>query len=142
MTQNIDLDRYKEFVACVTSKPSNDLSIFKQRMDDLERQSALDGIQLNMPLLLTAGIGLAAEAGEVAEIVKKIAFQGKPYNEDNRHHMMLELGDCMWYIANACRALGYTMNEVLAANVKKLEARYPGGHFDVYMSENRRVGDL
>jgi NTP pyrophosphatase (non-canonical NTP hydrolase) len=91
---------------------------------------------------MTASIGLASEGGEFSEIVKKMVFQGKPYNEDNRFHMKRELGDIMWYWVNACRALGYDPNDVIAENVKKLESRYPGGKFDVYHSENRMENDL
>lgn len=140
--KNIDLNKYKEFVASVTSKQSNDLSAFVNRAQDLERQSAIDGIQLNFPLLLTASIGLASEGGEFSEIVKKMSFQGKPFNEENRHHMKRELGDIIWYWINACRALGYDPNDVIAENVTKLESRYPGGKFDPYYSENRKTGDL
>ena len=93
-------------------------------------------------MLLTSGIGLASEGGEFNEIVKKIFFQGKPLNEDNIYHMKRELGDIAWYWTNACNALGLDPNEVLAENVSKLEARYPGGKFDAHYSENRKTGDL
>lgn len=91
---------------------------------------------------MTAGTGLGSEGGEFQEIVKKIFFQGKPLNEDNIFHMKRELGDIAWYWANACNALGLDPNEVLAENVGKLEARYPGGKFDAHYSENRKEGDL
>lgn len=138
----IDLNRYKEFVAAVTSNQSNDLSAFIESLHNLERQAATAGIQLNVPLLLTAGIGLSSEGGEFNEIVKKMLFQGKPFTEDNRFHLKRELGDIAWYWVNACRALGYDPNEVIAENVKKLESRYPGGSFDAYHSENRKANDL
>ena len=139
---NIDLNKYKDFVAAVTSKPSNDLKVFVDNAHTLERQAAIDGICLNFPLLLTSAIGMSAEGGEFAEIVKKMAFQGKPYNEDTRFHCLRELGDIIWYWTNACRALGYDPNDVIAENVKKLESRYPGGSFDPYYSENRKENDL
>lgn len=142
MSGTIDLNRYKDFVGAVTSKESNDLSALVTRLQDLESSAATDGITLNVPLLLTSSIGLASEGGEFSEIVKKMAFQGKPFNEENRFHMMRELGDIMWYWVNACRALGYDPNEVIAENVRKLESRYPGGKFDAYYSENRKAGDL
>ena len=142
MSEKIDLNRYKDFVSVVTSNESNDLHAFVERLQSLEKNAAMDGIQLNIPLLLTAGIGLASEGGEFNEIVKKMSFQGKPFTEENRYHMMRELGDIIWYWINACRALGYDPNEVIAENVKKLESRYPGGKFDVYYSENRKEGDL
>jgi NTP pyrophosphatase (non-canonical NTP hydrolase) len=142
MSNQIDLNKYKEFVAAVTSVESNDLLAFINNAHNLEKQAAIDGIQLNFPLLLTAAIGLSSEAGEFAEIVKKMAFQGKPYNSDTRFHGLRELGDIFWYWTNACRALGYDPNDVIAENVKKLEARYPGGSFDPYYSENRKENDL
>lgn len=142
MSKQIDLNKYQGFVATVTSNESNDLRAFVDNAHRLEKQAVLDGIQLNFPLLLTAAIGLASEGGEFSEIVKKMAFQGKPYNEDNRFHMKRELGDIIWYWINACRALGYDPNDVIAENVGKLKARYPGGQFDPYYSENRKEGDL
>ena len=74
--------------------------------------------------------------------MKKIIFQGKPYNEDNVFHMKRELGDICWYLAQACMALDTTFDEVIEMNVDKLQARYPGGSFDVHKSENRKEGDL
>lgn len=133
----VDLKRYEQFVEAVTSKESNQVTAMVARLAELARNS-----ELNPSLLMTSAIGLASEGGEFNEIVKKIVFQGKPYNEENRFHMMRELGDIAWYWVNACRALGYDPNEVIAENVKKLEARYPGGHFDVRHSEHRRPGDL
>ena len=92
--------------------------------------------------MLTAAVGACAEAGEFTEIVKKIVFQGKPVNEDNLFHMKRELGDIMWYIAQACMALDVGIDEIIAMNVEKLAARYPDGAFDVYYSENRKEGDV
>lgn len=139
---NIDLNKYKDFVATVTSAQSNDVKSFVNSIHELERQAIVAGLQLNVPLLLTASIGLSSEGGEFNEIVKKMLFQGKPFTEENRFHMMRELGDIAWYWVNACRALGYDPNEVIAENVKKLESRYPGGHFDPFYSENRKENDL
>ena len=96
----------------------------------------------DVPRLLTAALGLTAEAGEFTEVVKKILLQGKPYNEDNIFHMKRELGDICWYLAQACMALDTTFDEIIEMNVDKLKARYPGGEFDVHKSENRVEGDL
>ena len=143
--KNIDLNKYQEFVEAVTSKPSNDLTTFMNRLDELDGNYVGDGQHgpdINVPLLLTAALGLAAETGEFCEIPKKMYFQGKPLNDENVFHMKRELGDVMWYWINACRALNLDPNEVIAENVKKLEARYPGGHFDAFHSENRKEGDI
>jgi NTP pyrophosphatase (non-canonical NTP hydrolase) len=91
---------------------------------------------------MTGAIGISAEGGEFAEVVKKCVFQGKPMNDETIFHMKRELGDIAWYFVNAARAIGEDPNEVIAENVRKLAARYPGGAFDPYYSENRKDGDL
>lgn len=142
----VDLNRYKEFVEAVTSHPSNDLTTFMNRLDELDgnwdSEKQAHGPDINVSLLLTAALGLAAETGEFCEIPKKIYFQGKPLTEENVFHMKRELGDVMWYWVNACRALDLDPNEVIEENVNKLKARYPGGEFDVNFSENRKQGDI
>ena len=143
---NIDLNKYKDFVEAVTSKPSNDLTTFMDRCDELDanfdQETDTHGPSINVPLLLTACLGLAAESGEFIEVPKKIIFQGKPLTEDNVFHMKRELGDIMWYWIKACRALNLDPNDVIDENVRKLESRYPGGSFDAHYSENRKAGDL
>ena len=131
----IQFERYEEFVAAVTSECSTNFVDFADRIGALDRQGA------NIERLLTAGVGINAEGGEFLEIIKKMVFQGKPWNEDNREHLIIELGDVMWYVAQATMALDISFDEVIATNVKKLEKRYPGGSFDVYHSENRAAGD-
>lgn len=140
----IDLNKYTTFVEAVTSKASNDLTTFIDRLDQLDDnyEDGKHGPDVNVPLLLTAAIGLGSEAGEFQEIVKKIFFQGKPLNEETAFHMKRELGDIIWYWTNACRALHLDPNDVIAENVNKLQSRYPGGHFDPFCSENRKEGDL
>jgi NTP pyrophosphatase (non-canonical NTP hydrolase) len=142
---NIDLNKYKDFVEAVTSKASNDLTTFMDRCDELDGNYSGDGVHgpdINVPLLLTACLGLAAEAGEFIEVPKKIIFQGKALTDENVFHMKRELGDIMWYWINACRALNLDPNDVIDENVRKLQSRYPGGSFDVHYSENRKDGDL
>ena len=76
------------------------------------------------------------------EIVKKLKFQGKPYDNANKEHLIVELGDVMWYAAQACMALGVRMEEVIYRNTVKLATRYPEGEFTVERSENRAEGDI
>ena len=132
----IDLKKYEEFVNAVTSDESKDGDAFTHRIADLYYQ--------NFPTerMLTAAVGLSAEAGEFTEIVKKILFQGKPVNDENLFHLKRELGDVMWYVMQACMGLNISLEEVIEMNVDKLKARYPGGEFDVHHSENRVEGDL
>lgn len=129
-------DNYVEFVSEVTSPESKDFGAFIARLTELHEQG------LDIQRLMTGGAGLSSEGGEFNEIVKKMVFQGKEFNEDNRFHMKRELGDIIWYWVQACVALGYKPVDVIAENVDKLEARYPGGKFDVFKSENRADGDL
>jgi len=132
----IDPKRYAEFVNAVTSEESKDGIAFVNRLRELE------GDNCEIHRLLTAAVGISAEGGEFMEIVKKIIFQGKPYNEDNIFHMKRELGDIFWYLAQACMALDTDFDELMEMNIDKLKARYPGGEFDAHYSENRKEGDL
>tara|TARA_Y100000593_G_scaffold65524_1_gene120714 strand:+ start:134 stop:544 length:411 start_codon:yes stop_codon:yes gene_type:complete len=136
MTKKVDLNKYADFVDGVTSNPSKDYKSF------LDAIKYLDGEGSNIHRLLTAAVGINAEGGEFMEIVKKMVFQGKPWNDDNRKHLTIELGDVMWYVMQACMALEIPLDEVIAGNVEKLKKRYPGGEFNVYQSENRAKGDL
>ena len=132
----VDFNKYTQFVDAVTSEASTDFLALSDRLVQLDEKGA------NIERLLTAGVGINAEGGEFLEIIKKMIFQGKPWNADNKEHLIIELGDLMWYVAQACMALEVSFDEVVARNVTKLEKRYPGGAFDVYYSENREVGDL
>ena len=134
-SKQVDLEKYAVFVDGVTSNPSKD---YKSFLDSIEY---LDGEGSNIQRLLTAAVGISAEGGEFMEIVKKMLFQGKPWNDDNREHLIIELGDVMWYVMQACKALDVSLDEVIAGNVEKLKKRYPGGDFDVYHSENREADD-
>ena len=144
----IDLNKYQDFVEAVTSQASNDLTTFHDTVDRLDSNYELidgemkHGPDVNIPLLITACFGLAAESGEFIEVPKKIIFQGKALTDEAVFHMVRELGDVMWYWINACRALNLDPNDVINENIKKLESRYPGGQFDAHYSENRKQGDL
>ena len=135
----IDMAKYAEFVMAVTSKESRVAAEFLDRVKQMHYDK--DNV-INVPLLLTGLIGMTSEAGEAQEILKKVLFQGKPYTEETRLHLIKELGDVIWYWTNACNALQVDPNEVIAGNVSKLEARYPGGTFNAYYSENRKEGDI
>lgn len=134
---NIDLNKYADFVFVLASMESKDLESLIARLRELHEHEIV-----NIPLLMTSANGLGSESGEFQEIVKKIVFQGKPLNDENIFHMKRELGDIAWYWVNACNALGLDPNEVIQENVRKLESRYPGGKFSVHQSENRKTGDL
>ena len=132
MTSNFN--NYTRFVNSVTSQPSKESDAFIYRLQEL-------GGDVAIQRLLTAAVGISAEGGEFMEIVKKMIFQGKPADKDNLEHLKIELGDVMWYVAQACMALEIDFDDVVKTNIKKLEKRYPGGSFNIGNSENRAAGD-
>lgn len=136
VSKEISLSKYLEFVDGVTSTHSKDTEEWIYRIRELEEQGC------SVARLSTAGIGMADEAGEFAGLVKKILFHGKPYDVENRKHLEKELGDVIWYWAQACIALGVNPEEVINQNVRKLESRYPGGKFSIHRSEVREEGDV
>mgnify|MGYP001432083642 CR=1 FL=1 len=131
------INDYAKFVDSTTSRESKDFLAFIDSTSKLEAQEDW----INVPRVLTSAIGMLAESGEFTEVLKKMIFQGKPLNDEQRFHMKRELGDILWYWIQGCMALGYTPDEVMDENIKKLEARYPNG-FEVARSETREVGDI
>jgi NTP pyrophosphatase (non-canonical NTP hydrolase) len=136
MTKQVDLVKYTEFVDGTTSYPSKTNEELVARIQQLSERG------VPIARLMTAAVGLSAEAGEFTEIVKKIAFQGKEFTEDNQTHLIKELGDVYWYFTQALIALDVDLNDVVLTNVMKLTARYPEGAFDIFRSENRVTGDI
>lgn len=133
---NAKWTEYLKFTNEVTSNESKDTEAFIIRIRELQTKG------LPIERLLTAAIGINAEGGEFLEIVKKIAFQGKEFNAAEKEHLKVELGDVLWYVAQACIALDLSLDDVIARNISKLAARYPEGHFNSYFSENRRIDDI
>ena len=136
MSKKVNFKEYSKFVDAVTSDESKDFIAFSDRIVALDEKGA------NIERLLTGAVGINAEGGEVMEIVKKLIFQGKPWDDQNIYHLKRELGDVMWYVMQCLIALDSSMEEIVGMNVEKLKARYPGGEFDPYYSENRQEGDL
>jgi NTP pyrophosphatase (non-canonical NTP hydrolase) len=108
-SRKLTLDRYEKFVTGLASERS------------MESAHAR---------LATAGLGLAGEAGEFADVVKKILFHDLEYTDDVKQRLLLELSDVMWYVTfTACNVLGVGIQEVIDANFEKLSARYQTGKF-------------
>ena len=129
------LEDYVNFVDEVTSDQSKYFGDMVEALQILQEQ----GVEASR--LLTAGIGMSGEIGEFNEIIKKCVFQGKEMDEDKIIHLRKELGDIMWYVAQACLALNTNIEEIIDINTAKLSDRYPGG-FDSFRSENRKEGDI
>ena len=132
----IDLDNYTDFVDRVTSPASKDFNALLVRYGELKAQGC------DIARLDTAASGLCSEGGEFMEIVKKLKFQGKPYNDAQKEHLTKELGDIIWYAAQAALALDVRLDEVIYTNTLKLATRYPNQMFEVGYSENRAPGDI
>lgn len=89
-------------------------------------------------LLMNAALGICGEGGEVADMVKKAAFQGHKLNVS---HVAKELGDVLWYLAIGAHAIGIDFEEIARMNVEKLKKRYPDG-FESELSIHRKEGDI
>lgn len=126
-------ESYRDFVMGVTSKASKEPSSYLDRLAELSTQ-------VNIAQLDTALTGINSEAGEALDLLKKVKFQGKPWNEETRDKLIKEAGDVLFYLVHLCVALGITLEEAMALNQAKLEGRYAGGVFSVAASENRTPG--
>ncbi|TCS37460.1 MazG-like nucleotide pyrophosphohydrolase family protein [Paucimonas lemoignei] len=80
--------------------------------------------------LVHASLGLATESGEMTTEVKRMAIYSKPLDEDRRAHLAEEIGDVMWYLAIAADALGMQLADIAAANISKLQQRFPDAYSD------------
>lgn len=92
-------------------------------MNDYQRQAATTAIYPASVQVLYPTLGLAGEAGEVANKVKKIVRDGKL----DKEAIGSEIGDCLWYIAAICKDLGLRMEDVAQANLDKLRQRQEKG---------------
>ena len=124
---------HRDFVNGVTSEVTVDSDAFIERLEEFQDG---DMIWLEPQRLLTGSIGICSEGGELLDLVNKILFQGKEPTPELREKIKLELGDVMWYVQQVLIWGGWSLNEVLAENTKKLSGRYPEG-FSVEKSENR-----
>ena len=81
--------------------------------------------------------GMAGEVGEIHSLFQK-AFQGHPLDPE---HLKKELGDELWMLAEACTAMGWTLEDIAKTNISKLNDRYPDG-FSADRSLHRKEGDI
>lgn len=140
------INDYAKFVDTTTSNASKNTNVLANRVLDLRGSFGHIGNNnyesVQVARLMTAVIGMMAESGEFAEVVKKKIFQADtPFSEQEIFHMKRELGDVLWYWCQGCMALGFTPEEVMQENIHKLEQRYPNG-FEVVRSELRKEGDI
>ena len=106
-----DIDAFKRF---------NDVDYLLNEYQDMAAATAIYKAEHQV---IYPALGLAAEAGEVANKVKKIMRDGT----FDREGIADEVGDCLWYIAALCRDLNVEMSEVAKNNIAKLKARKEKG---------------
>ena len=112
-----------EYTAKVLSTESSDMAAI------IHRLSNPDTVRL-----LHAAIGMATEAGEILDQIKKHIFYGKELDKVN---IMEECGDALWYTTVGLDAVGFDLDTAMEVNIKKLEARYPSGKFSADDAINR-----
>ncbi len=106
---------------------------FDEYQEACERTARRTDVNTTETRLANFGLGLAGEAGEVCDLLKKHLYHAQPLDVDK---IRRELGDCMWYIATTASTLGITLSSVAEGNIEKLKARYPEG-FDAARSTVR-----
>ena len=89
-------------------------------------------------VLVNSVMGLCGESGEAIDIVKKWLMQG---HELDKEHLIKELGDVAWYLAEAATALDVSLETIFQGNIDKLHKRFPNG-FDTEASIHRKGEDI
>ena len=89
-----------------------------------------DGFDMRMKEIMTWGLGIAGEAGDVAGCIKKTCSHGSG-NEAHIAGIRETLGDTMWYIAAICNFYKWDLSDIMGENIEKLAKRYPKGHFTI-----------
>ena len=131
-----ELNQYQKFVDKVTSDASKNTEKLVDRLEYVDRKN------IHVSRILTAGIGLSGEVGEFNEIIKKALFQEKELDDQTVTHLKKELGDIMWYVAQACISLNSDIEEIIEINMAKLKSRYDKGSFDKDKSNIRKGDDI
>lgn len=125
-------DNYSQFVDAVTSDTAKDDERFAKHFAELSKQ--LNG---NYGRLDHAITGLTGEAGEVADVWKKVKYMGLEYNTETRDKLIKELGDVCWYLISAATALNVPLEQIINQNIEKLKARHPHGYSAEYMQHKK-----
>lgn len=125
-------ENYSRFVDLVTAEVSKNDEVFDAQFKKLSRQ--LDG---NFSRLDNAIAGLAGEAGEVADVWKKVKYHGLEYNDEVRDMFIKELGDVCWYVFQTAIALDVPVDEVIGRNIEKLKKRHPNGFSSAYIQQKK-----
>lgn len=123
---------YAHYVDSVTSATAKNDAVFAEHLKELSK--LLGG---NYARLDHAVTGLTGEAGEVADVWKKVKYMGLEYNAETRDKLIKELGDVCWYLMSAATSLGMPLEEIINQNIAKLKARHPHGFSSAYMQQKK-----
>lgn len=123
-------ENYQKFVDSVTSDYVKDDINLQKQTEELSKN--LSGKFARMD---NAVSGIAGEAGEIADLWKKVKFHGKEFNSDIKEEMIKELGDMFWYLAQASMALDIPMEDIINKNIEKLSLRHPNKFDSGYMKK-------
>ena len=119
---------YNDFILSVTADVSKNDEIYTERFKMLSEK--LNGRFSRMD---NSVAGLAGEAGEVADMWKKIKFHWLEYNQETREKLIKELGDICWYLFSVADVLDVSMEEIINKNIEKLKNRHAHGFSGEYI---------
>lgn len=121
---------YSDFILSVTADVSKSDALFEERFNLLSNK--LNGRFSRMDNSIA---GLAGEAGEVADMWKKIKFHNLDFNDETREKLIKELGDICWYLFSVADVLDISVEEIINKNIDKLKARHLHGFSPEYMKK-------
>lgn len=129
MSSSEFFDNYRKAVDATSSE-----YIKEERLAEktVEISKWLNGNYARMDLAVN---GLSGEAGEVADLWKKIKFHGKELSPELKDNMISELGDVCWYLMQAAKAMDIPLEEVINRNILKLQKRHQNGFYNGYMNK-------
>jgi NTP pyrophosphatase (non-canonical NTP hydrolase) len=110
---------------------SEEFMTFEQYEEDMKRTAA--AIEFKPESLCGGALGIAGEAGEVADYIKKVVYHGHDFSKEK---LAEELGDVLWYLSYLTALSGYSLSDIAKMNIEKLRKRYPNG-WDKQRSINR-----
>jgi NTP pyrophosphatase (non-canonical NTP hydrolase) len=125
----LDVDLWDAWTAEVRASAEMETTMNADTYQDLAARTLIDrpGFELtdNEVMLIWNATGLAGEAGEVNDLIKKGIFHQHGLDRDK---LIKELGDVLWYVAALATRLDASLGDIMQANVDKLKARYPAGY--------------
>lgn len=116
------------------NKTSLSFAEYQEQANGFINESAYNN---NLEYLINTGLGLTGESGEFADLIKKVRFHGLELSDDITLKLKKELGDVLWYIAQGCKAIGVSLEDIAKLNIAKLTDRHHGQVFNVEAGLNK-----